>query len=137
MTKKRGPYKPASVADCRHCGVEFKFYKSCTRGLYCSTQCRLDYTWLHITKPGIIAGTLSQHSIGSLRRFLNERDGRNCSCCKLDTWMGEPIPLDVDHIDGNHKNNAGANLRYLCPTCHAMQPTSFVNKGLKPRVTTR
>lgn len=37
--------------------------------------------------------------------------------------MGQPIPLELDHIDGNHQNNALQNLRLLCPNCHALTPT--------------
>jgi hypothetical protein len=46
-----------------------------------------------------------------------------CSGCKLDTWMDQPIPLELDHIDGNHQNNALDNLRLLCPNCHSLTPT--------------
>ena len=31
------------------------------------------------------------------------------------------IQLDVDHIDGNHKNNALNNLRTLCANCHRLK----------------
>lgn len=29
--------------------------------------------------------------------------------------------LDVDHIDGNHKNNAADNLQVLCANCHRLK----------------
>lgn len=29
--------------------------------------------------------------------------------------------LDVDHIDGNHKNNSPANLQTLCANCHRLK----------------
>ena len=46
-----------------------------------------------------------------------------CSNCKKDDWLGKPIPLELDHIDGNTNNNNLNNLRLLCPNCHALTPT--------------
>jgi hypothetical protein len=37
--------------------------------------------------------------------------------------MGRPIPLEMDHIDGNNDNNVIDNLRILCSNCHAQTPT--------------
>lgn len=32
-----------------------------------------------------------------------------------------PCQLDVDHIDGNHKNNETDNLQTLCANCHRLK----------------
>lgn len=44
---------------------------------------------------------------------------RICESCQLTTWFGDPIPLELHHIDGNNTNNNLSNLQLLCPNCHA------------------
>ncbi len=46
-----------------------------------------------------------------------------CFNCETSHWLGEPIPLELDHINGNNKDNSLLNLRLLCPNCHALTPT--------------
>lgn len=46
-----------------------------------------------------------------------------CESCGLTEWNDQPIPLELDHIDGDRKNNLLSNLRILCPNCHAQTPT--------------
>lgn len=48
---------------------------------------------------------------------------RICSSCLGTEWMGHPIPLELDHIDGDNINNVLENLRLLCPNCHALTST--------------
>lgn len=42
-----------------------------------------------------------------------------CECCGLTEWLGEPIPLELHHKDGNHFNNELDNFQLLCSNCHA------------------
>jgi hypothetical protein len=46
-----------------------------------------------------------------------------CSDCGLSTWRGQPIPLELDHRNGDNRDNEFSNLRLLCPNCHAFTPT--------------
>ncbi len=46
-----------------------------------------------------------------------------CIGCGIDgAWRGNPLTLDVDHIDGDFNNNQIDNLRFLCPNCHRQTP---------------
>ncbi|MFF0749030.1 HNH endonuclease [Streptomyces sp. NPDC004267] len=47
-------------------------------------------------------------------------------CAMCDTgpvWRGRPLPLEVDHMDGNWRDNRIENLRFLCPNCHSTTDT--------------
>jgi hypothetical protein len=60
-----------------------------------------------------------------LRRRLIEEGilAPRCSSCDTTTWLGAPVPLQLDHVDGDPTNNELGNLRLLCPNCHALTET--------------
>ena len=45
-----------------------------------------------------------------------------CSRCSLKEWQGQSVPLELNHINGDHFDNALENLEMLCPNCHALTP---------------
>lgn len=55
--------------------------------------------------------------------YLLRHQKRRCEVCRRATWQRHPIPLELDHIDGNADNNERTNLRLICPNCHALTPT--------------
>lgn len=57
------------------------------------------------------------------RLFSEGIKARRCEKCLNDSWMGEPIPLELEHINGRHSDNRLENLQILCPNCHAQTPT--------------
>ena len=60
---------------------------------------------------------------GTRRAMLLRSRSRVCEICGLNEWMGKPIQIEMDHVDGDHANNADSNLRLICPNCHAQTPT--------------
>lgn len=52
-----------------------------------------------------------------------------CEKCKMREWNGEPIPLELHHINGNRHDNRLENLQLLCCNCHA-QTENFCGKNI-------
>ena len=62
--------------------------------------------------------------------------GHQCECCKLTTWLEQPINLELHHCDGDKSNNELDNLQLLCPNCHSYTP-NWRGKGRIKKSTTR
>ena len=89
--------------------------------VYCSNKCQQ-----YFQRPAF--NELKKDSTRKLR--LLEFYGHVCSTCQLSEWLGKPITLELDHVDGHHENNDWTNLRLLCPNCHSQTPTyKAKNKG--------
>lgn len=108
--------KRSRTKTCKGCGVE----KITSQYTFCTT---------------CIGNRLHIHTAKSLdecnwddgrRRYLLRNRPHQCQQCLETQWLGLPIPLEMDHIDGNSDNNAEDNLRLICPNCHAQSP---FNKG--------
>ncbi len=65
------------------------------------------------------------------RLFSANLKPRHCEMCGwAQTTQDGYLPLELDHINGNHRDNRLVNLRILCPNCHSLQPT---HRGRKQR----
>jgi hypothetical protein len=58
-----------------------------------------------------------------LRRRLIKSGLKEAQCegCGLREWLGKPIPLELDHVNGEHTDCRFENLKILCPNCHAVK----------------
>ncbi|MBS3942178.1 MAG: HNH endonuclease [Actinobacteria bacterium] len=52
-----------------------------------------------------------------------------CAVCDLNTWLSRPLVLQLDHINGDRRDNRRENLRFLCPNCHS-QTNTFAGKNV-------
>ena len=80
-----------------------------------------------------------EHSVVStktVRRYLETLSEfeHKCVICNNTEWNNEKIPLEVDHINGNNRDNRLENLRFICLNCHA-QTHSFRGRNINKKRT--
>ena len=100
---------------------------------FCSTLCvklfREKKYKDQVYKTGIMPSCKSG-STYSIKNFLIRERGVKCEICGITKWNGEPIPLVLDHINGNSYDNHLKNLRLVCGNCDMLLPTyKGRNKG--------
>lgn len=110
--------------ECLNCGQDFSYRPSqYPKGKkFCSNVCQGEYT----VKQTLTPDSEYRHKRqGVYVKKLQEKDyGKNfCEICKIDEWNGKPIVFDVDHVDGNRRNNTLENLMIVCPNCHRQTET--------------
>lgn len=105
---------------------------------YCSQKCQVDFEYNNVIekwKNKEIDGNIGKYKDAlslTIRKYITLKYGNKCSECgweEVNKYTGK-VPLEIDHIDGDHLNSVEENLRLLCPSCHSL--TEFYgarNKG--------
>ena len=121
------------ICYCLFCNEQLKIKQK----KFCCIKCQKDYEWEmrknEIEKNGILPHVLTTNetNLRVVRRYLLEKYGNCCQICKNTEWMGKPIPLVCDHIDGNPENHNIDNFRLVCGNCDMQLPTyKAQNRGL-------
>jgi len=119
---------------CLNCNNEL----SRSSSKYCCQRCQFDFEYklfIQKWKNGEIDGNTGKYKDNlstHIRKYLFIKYDNKCAKCgwnEVNQYTGN-IPLEIDHIDGNHLNSVEENLIALCPSCHSL--TQFYgsrNKG--------
>ena len=123
--------------NCINCNKEIK-----KRSKYCSNKCQKEYqykTYINKWKNNQINGMRGEYQISSyIKTYLFNKYNNKCARCGWGEFnkYTNKIPLEIEHIDGNYKNNIEENLILLYPNCHSLTSTykgANLNKGRKSR----
>ena len=116
--------RPKEKNFCLNCGKEISI-----KGKFCNNKCqgehRIKQSINEIEKTGVFPHNekTNETTRSSVRKYLIAKYGHKCSICGLSEWMGQPIPLVADHIDGDTTNHKVENFRMVCENCNAQLPT--------------
>lgn len=95
---------------------------------YCSRACHnVDKynKYIEKWKKGEIEGLIGRFKdepSKTIKKFMRLKHSNKCTKCgwsEVNPWT-KIVPLQVDHKDGNYKNNSEDNLDLLCPNCHSL-----------------
>ncbi|PIP55959.1 MAG: hypothetical protein CO183_01080 [Candidatus Zambryskibacteria bacterium CG_4_9_14_3_um_filter_42_9] len=101
-------------------GLEIKHF----HGMTWNKGLKLPGRYLYQMTDLLISDSSYQSFKLKQRLFLDGIKNPQCEECG---WCKKSedgrIPLELDHINGNNRDNRLENLRVLCPNCHSLKPT--------------
>ncbi|HSW65725.1 MAG TPA: HNH endonuclease [Bacillota bacterium] len=72
----------------------------------------------------LVTGGTCQSFVLKKRLFIAGIKKPQCELCGWEQKAADGrIPVELDHINGDHWDNRLENLRILCPNCHSLQAT--------------
>jgi transcriptional regulator with XRE-family HTH domain len=113
---------------CKECGV-----KIASRYQFCGNICHKTFVWKNWLRRWLCGETRPvEETANRIRRALRELRGDKCERCG---WCEvhpktELVPVELEHKDGNFRNNKPDNVCLLCPNCHSLTLTfRGLNRG--------
>lgn len=105
------------AVNCLNCGSKTWNDK------YCSRDCMIEFWWGLSTTELLATGIDDSVANTVGKKYLTELHGGKCQICNECEWQGKPMPLVLDHINGDPYDNSLINLRVICHNCNAQTPT--------------
>lgn len=119
----RSDDKDYGLANCRMCGNNL----DANHKEFCSRKCRKNFLreerFSVIKKTGKANFDVKCYTNANwIKRYYIHKHGEKCMKCGWDEKNPHTgnVPIELDHIDGDHKNNTLENTRLLCPNCHSL-----------------
>lgn len=109
---------------CLQCNVSVNGIK------FCGKVCKLLYHENKIIENLLSTGQDTSYNHKRAKKYLIKIHEGKCQVCGLAEWLGQKMPLVLDHMDGNSDNGKLDNLRVICNNCDALTDTyKSKNKG--------
>lgn len=115
------PKRIKETTACIHCSKP-----TIRKQKFCSKACRQEHHRSQVFSTiaeGIIPNDKGYVNPAQVKKFLSVNYGHKCQICSTCEWQGKPLPLILDHIDGNSENWLLTNLRLICSNCDSQLPT--------------
>lgn len=79
----------------------------------------------------ILSGLHPQYQTYKLKHRLYDAGikSNQCENCNTNSWNGQILECELDHVDGNRTNHKLENLKILCPNCHSQTSTFRFKRG--------
>lgn len=89
---------------------------------YCNNKCQAEHRSRLLVKDWREGKTKTWAKIPEwVKRYLIEQRGYRCEDCKNTTHNKLPIPLVVNHKNGDTYDNSEENLELICPNCRSIK----------------